>query len=147
MEGQQIPRPSAGGIVVNPGGKLLIVQQHNNSWSFPKGGVNEGEGEYDAALREIREETGLTELELVGSLGSYERYSIGQDGIGETKEWGSRRRTFFLFTTAEELPGAFNDPDGEITAVQFVTLDEALTLLTHPKDKEFLASVRSKIEQ
>lgn len=146
MQGQQIPRNSAGGVVVNPEGKLLVVQQHNNSWSFPKGGVNEGEAELEAALREIREETGLTKLEFEGPLGSYERYSIGLDGIGETKEWGSRKRTFFLFKTTEELSGSFNDPDGEITAVRFVTVDEALALLTHPKDKEFLEKNAAKIK-
>ena len=132
--------------MVNHEGKLLVVQQHNNSWSFPKGGVNEGESEYDAALREIREETGLTELELVCELGSYERYSIGLDGIGETKEGGSRKRTFFLFTTGEELSGAFDDPEGEITAVRFAAADEALALLTHPKDKEFLERNIAKIK-
>jgi len=141
-----IPRASAGGVIINGDGKLLLVQQHNNSWSFPKGGVNEGESELDAALREIREETGLTKLEFVADLGSYERYSIGLDGVGESKEWGSRKRTFFLFKTDEEVAADFNDPDGEVTATRWVSTDEARTLLTHPKDKEFLDSVAPKIK-
>jgi hypothetical protein len=33
-----------------------------------------------------------------------------------------------------------------VTEVRFVSIDEALAMLTHPKDAEFLASVRSKIE-
>ena len=139
------PRPSAGGVIVNAEGKILLVQQHNNSWSFPKGGVNGGESELDAALREIKEETGLTELVYVGPLGSYERYSIGKDGLGETVEWGSRKRTFFLFTTTEPVGSSFTDPDGEVTEVRWVTPDGALALLSHPKDKEFLQSVLPKI--
>jgi putative (di)nucleoside polyphosphate hydrolase len=143
---EQIPRASAGGVIVNPAGQILLVQQHNNSWSFPKGGVNEGESDFDAALREIAEETGLTKLEYVGPLGSYERYSISLDGKSETKDWGSRKRTFFLFKTADPVADGFNDPDGEVTDVRFVSLDEAHELLTHPKDKEFLTSVRAKVE-
>jgi putative (di)nucleoside polyphosphate hydrolase len=140
-----MPKNSSGGIIVNAQGKIVLVEQHNNSWAFPKGGIEEGESEMDAALREVREETGLTELEYLGPLGSYERYSIGRDGTGETKEWGSRKRTFFLFKTTEDIPAGFNDPDGEITAVRWASVDEALNLLTHPKDKEFLESVRPRI--
>lgn len=146
MKGQQIPRASAGGVIINDEGRVLVVQQHNNAWSFPKGGVHEGESELDAALREIREETGLTELELISDLGSYERYSIGLDGVGETKEWGSRKRTFFLFKTNEDVAANFNDLDGEVTDIRWVSTDEAHNLLTHPKDKEFLDSVIPKIK-
>jgi 8-oxo-dGTP pyrophosphatase MutT (NUDIX family) len=141
-----VPRASAGGVIVNGEGNILLVQQHNNSWSFPKGGINEGESEYQAALREIREETGLTKLEFVEPLGSYERYSINLAGTGETKDWGSRKRTFFLFKTSEPLHDGFNDPDGEVTAMRFVSLEQAHELLTHPKDKEFLESITPKIK-
>lgn len=140
------PRASAGGIVTGPEGKIVLVEQHGNSWSFPKGGVEEGESERQAAEREITEETGIGKLQYVKDLGSYERYSLGPDAKTEVKEWGLRRRTFFLFKTAQtDFQG--HDPHGEITAVRWVTLDEALALLTHPKDKEFLSSVRSKIEE
>jgi diadenosine hexaphosphate hydrolase (ATP-forming) len=143
---QHQPRDSAGGIIVNAKGELLLVEQHHNSWTFPKGGIEDGETELEAALREVREETGLGALENCGLLGSYSRYSIGRGGVGETKEWGNRRRTFFLFKALEDIPQGFADPEGEITAVRWVGIDEALSLMTHPKDKEFLESVRGKIE-
>lgn len=139
------PRESAGGIIVNSERKLALVEQHANSWSFPKGGVEEGETPLAAAKREIFEETGLSHLELVGELGSYERYSIGPDGTSENKEWGLRKRTLFLFTTTET---AFRtEPhDKEITQMRWVSVDEALGLLTHEADKAFLESVRAKVE-
>jgi 8-oxo-dGTP pyrophosphatase MutT (NUDIX family) len=139
-------RASAGGIVIGPMGKIVLVEQHGNSWSFPKGGIEAGESERDAAVREIAEETGLNSLEYVCDLGSYVRRSIGRDGTGETEEWPASKRTFFLFKT-QEKDFHEHDPHGEITAVRWVTFDEATVLLTHPKDKEFLSSVRSKIEE
>ena len=137
-------RESAGGIVVNPSKKIVLVEQHGNSWSFPKGGVEAGESRLDAAAREIAEETGLSRLTYVEELGSYARRSIGRDGTEENLEWPETVRTFYLFRTQEE-DFAPHDADGEITGVRWVTVDEALALLTHPKDRQFLESIRSKI--
>jgi bis(5'-nucleosidyl)-tetraphosphatase len=138
------PRESAGGIVLNQDGKMALVHQRANSWSFPKGGIEEGENALQAAKREIAEETGLTDLTLVKELGTYERYSIGQDGVGEQVELGLRKRTLFLFTITE---GELKPQDKEVTNACWVTFDEALALLTHPKDKEFLTSVRDILKE
>jgi 8-oxo-dGTP pyrophosphatase MutT (NUDIX family) len=134
---------AAGGVVVGPDGKIVLVEQHGNSWSLPKGGVEEGESLLSAALREISEETGLNDLQLVGELGSYERKSLGPDGVHETDQWGSRKRTFFLFCTSRE---ALSPRDREVTRTRWATLAEALELLTHPKDQAFLRSVQHEIE-
>ena len=141
---EQYQKESAGGIVRGPDGRVVLVRQHGNSWSFPKGAVEEGESLLDAATREIEEETGITQLELKGELGSFERYSIGKDGTGENAEWGMKKRTLFLFVTDQHALHP-QDPDGEITEVRYVTLEEAQDLLTHPKDREFLRSVWGKI--
>lgn len=137
-------KESAGGIVLGLEGKIVLVEQHGNSWSFPKGRVESGETTLAAAKREIFEETGVSDLELVCELGSYERYSIGKDGTSEKVEDGLRRRTLFLFATNQSDFQA-HDPGGEVTEVRWVTLDEAFTLLTHHKDREFLESVRDVI--
>jgi len=131
--------------VLESGGKMLLVQQHGNSWSLPKGRVEEGESPLQAAKREIFEETGISNLEYIKELGSYERYSIGKDGVSEKVEEGLRKRTVFLFKTTQSNFQT-QDPDGEITAVRWVELGEALALLTHPKDVEFLESVRDRIK-
>jgi 8-oxo-dGTP pyrophosphatase MutT (NUDIX family) len=138
-----IIRASAGGVVVGEGGKIVLVEQHSNTWSLPKGGIEEGESTLEAAVREIREETGLSNLTLLCELGTYVRYSINKEGTGELKNLGLRPRTMFLFKTNDtELLAQ----DSEVTQVRFVTYDEALSLLTHPKDKEFLHSVRGTVE-
>lgn len=130
-------RASAGGIVAGKSGKIALVEQHGNSWSFPKGGIDQGETILETAVREIGEETGLRELVCLGEIGTYERYSIGKDGVHERVELGLRPRTIFLFTTSEENLV----PDGhETTSAGWFSFEDAIARLSHPKDKEFLKS-------
>ncbi len=126
-----------------PDGRIVLVRQHGNSWSFPKGKVEPGESVRDAALREIEEEAGITDLAYVQDLGSYERYSIGPDGVGENKEWGLQKKTFFLFTTNQH---ALHPQDGEISEARYVSIAEAKELLTNPRDREFLESISDTIQ-
>jgi mutator protein MutT len=51
-------------FVVNPVGQVLLVRDHFGYWNLPGGKVEPGEMPAAAAVREIREETGLTIVEI-----------------------------------------------------------------------------------
>jgi 8-oxo-dGTP pyrophosphatase MutT (NUDIX family) len=44
---------------------LLIYSNRNKIWGFPKGHIEPGEDEKDAVLREIKEETGISDLRFI----------------------------------------------------------------------------------
>ena len=71
---------TAGGIIINEYKEVVIVNQNHDSWSLPKGHVEDNETFLETAKREIYEETGLSNIELIKELGSYERYRISLDG-------------------------------------------------------------------
>lgn len=123
---------SAGGIVVNSAGQILIVSQHGTSWSLPKGHIEEGEDPLTAARREIREESGVTQLEFVRDLGSYQRYKISATGGEDSAELKTIH--MFLFNTTEET---LQPIDPENPEARWVEKTEVVELLTHPSDKEF----------
>jgi ADP-ribose pyrophosphatase YjhB (NUDIX family) len=54
---------AAGGVVENTEGGTLVIFRHN-VWDLPKGKIDEGETPEQAAVREVAEETGLTDVKL-----------------------------------------------------------------------------------
>ena len=133
---------SAGGVVENALGEVIVVNQNGNSWSLPKGHIEPGEDALTAAKREIKEESGITSLNLVKELGAYKRYKIGPGGVGEdTSE--SKTITMFFFTTNQKK---LKPTDPENPEARFIPKDKVVELLTHPKDKEFFLSIRSELE-
>ena len=125
---------SAGGVVVNGENRVLVVSQRGDSWSFPKGHIEEGEDAETAARREIYEEAGISELELVKKLGEYQRYKIGKGGMGEDK---SELKTITLFLFRTKAKGELKPIDSHHPEARWVEKEKVTDLLTHPKDKEF----------
>jgi 8-oxo-dGTP pyrophosphatase MutT (NUDIX family) len=128
---------SAGGVVTNSDGKVLVVSQHGTSWSLPKGHIDPGEEALVAARREIYEESGIRDLEFVRELGSYERHKIGVNGGDDRSEL--KVITMFLFRTSAKLLKPV-DPDNP--EAQWVEKSKVALLLTHQKDKEFFRRVK-----
>ena len=68
---------SSGGVVarcLNETVHLLLIRDPYGKWGLPKGHVENGESSREAALREVREETGLTRLDPGPSLGTIDWY-------------------------------------------------------------------------
>lgn len=133
----------AGGVVIGPGGKIAITNQNGNSWSLPKGGVDPGENLKQAAKREIKEETGITNLTFIKKLGTYRRSRIPLDE-GPIDATEIKEITIFLFVTKEhEL--APEDPDNPEAI--WLDIKEVTDYLTHQKDKDFFTSKIVEIEK
>ncbi len=133
---------SAGGVVLNSLGQVLVVNQNGNSWSLPKGHLDAGEDELAAARREIYEESGVKELELVRKLGAYERPRIGLHGGNDPQE--IKRITLFLFRTKQT---ALMSVDPENPEARWVDRDQVAGFLTHAKDKEFYLNILKQLKE
>lgn len=131
---------SAGGVVLNAEGRVLLVSQFGTSWSLPKGHLEEGESPLEAARREIHEESGVSRLELVRPLGSYTRRRLGRDGGEDPSELKTIHLFLFRTDESELAPGDADNPEA-----RWVERERVAGLLTHAKDREFFASILDTI--
>jgi len=99
-------------------------------WEFPKGGVEEGEREVETALRELREETGVTEVELL-------------PGYREPIRYIYRRAEGLVLKQVVYFIGRVKDPTivprrEEVKDYRWATYEEARRLLRHGNARELL---------
>ncbi|EKD23733.1 MAG: NUDIX hydrolase [uncultured bacterium] len=127
---------TAGGVVLNADGDVLIVNQGGVHWSLPKGHIEAGESALVAAQREIGEEAGVDELTLIKELGTYQRYQMNWDGSNNPEEF--KDITLFLFHTKQR---ELHPRDADNPSAKWVPKNEVVYVLTNPKDKEFFFGI------
>lgn len=83
-------RRNAGIVVFNKQHRVLLCKRNDvaDSWQFPQGGIEESETVAQAALRELREETSLTDVVLVKSLDRPARYTFPPHIIKKMQQRG-----------------------------------------------------------
>ena len=78
-------RSGVGIIVLNKENKVFVAKRIDNPknfWQMPQGGVDEGEDYLTAAFRELKEETSITNVELVSELDGFITYNLPDRLLG-----------------------------------------------------------------
>jgi mutator protein MutT len=122
---------SAGGVVVRGEQTLVIVPVRRAAdgsrvLGLPKGHIDPGETPLQAAVREVREETGV-EAEPVRELGEV-RYWYRRDGRSVPKS--------VVFYLLRYRSGDTEDHDEEVEEVRWMALSEACRALTYEGERE-----------
>ncbi|HAP94323.1 MAG TPA: NUDIX hydrolase [Chryseobacterium sp.] len=90
---------AAGGVVINPENKILFIHRLGK-WDLPKGKIEKGESREVAAVREVEEECGISNLQLKDFLNATYHIYTERDGkkILKTTYW------FEMFYAGNETP-------------------------------------------
>jgi len=87
-------RPCAGIVLQNKAGRIFVGERIDmpGAWQMPQGGIDEGEGHEEAALRELEEEIGVkaTDARIMKATADWVYYDLPDHLLG--KVWGGKYR-------------------------------------------------------
>lgn len=100
-QGNDKYRPNVGMVVVNRKGQVLLCRRIDvrfGGWQMPQGGIDEGEDPERAALRELREEIGTDNVDVLGQTKDWFKYEVPTGVARKTwpKEYVGQRQKWFL---------------------------------------------------
>jgi putative (di)nucleoside polyphosphate hydrolase len=144
-------RPNVGVVLFNRQDKVWLGRRigtpgpHN--WQFPQGGVDDGENLYQAALRELAEETGVTSVEFIARTDGWIAYDFTPEIIasGRGRGWAGQKQAWFAlrFTGEDSEIDLEADHKPEFDAWRWAELKEAPDLVVPFKREVYQAVVRA----
>jgi diadenosine hexaphosphate hydrolase (ATP-forming) len=133
-----VPELAAGAILLSGTGAetLLLHQKDEDRWCFPKGHVEAGESLEGAAIREIREETGISDVRLGPEVDevSYRFYRPGERrNVHKTVVY------FVAFTEERSV-----HPEPTFDRAEWVDLATARERVMYPADRDVIDALRGR---
>lgn len=122
------------GTIIIENNKVLLIQQTDNAWGFPKGHIENNETEQETAIRETKEETNL-DVEIISNKKYIINYKINNEIDKEV--------VLFL---AKKTPDKIKKQDEEIKNIRWVDLNQAFDIITYENTKDIYKEVLKDIK-
>lgn len=133
-------RPSVYGIIRNSGKICICKTKSTGKIWFPGGGIDRGESRMTALRREIKEETGLADVQIGNLIGSFENFFYRQP----TDEAMHAFLFFYECATDEwDLYGNDKVNDGEATDFQWIEMNQLRKKDLTDLNEELFQMIRS----
>jgi putative (di)nucleoside polyphosphate hydrolase len=101
-------RPCAGIIVLNDNNQIFAGRSNKEfekNWQMPQGGIEENENAFDAAMRELHEETGIKNIDLLKQTDDWIYYDVPEKNLPsrwQGKYIGQKQKWFLVRFTGDE---------------------------------------------
>ncbi|MBS0235164.1 MAG: RNA pyrophosphohydrolase [Proteobacteria bacterium] len=100
-DGQDQYRPGVGIVLLNDEGQVFVGHRNassQNPWQLPQGGIQKGESAHEAALRELMEELGTNNVEVIAESNGWFSYDVPEANAVEawSGRWKGQRQKWFV---------------------------------------------------
>ncbi len=132
-------RPNVAMIVLSPAyperKEVFIAQRNDISgvWQFPQGGIDEGEEVKEALFRELEEEIGTKDVEIIAEYPEWISYDFPDKIAKKMKPYKGQRQRYFLVKLNEGAAIKLDTKHPEFDEYKFVDVDEVLQYTAHFK--------------
>ena len=122
-------RNGVGIIVLNSKNKIFVgkrIDNPNNFWQMPQGGIDKNEDNYEAALRELQEETGIKSVSLIKEIDGFISYNLPDNLLGiiwKGKYKGQKQKWFVMKFTGKDSEININTKKPEFLDWKWIDLE------------------------
>ncbi|TEY02416.1 RNA pyrophosphohydrolase [Campylobacter sp. US33a] len=115
--------------------KVLVAKRNDmdNVWQFPQGGIDKGESPRSALLRELQEEIGTNEVEIIAEYPKWLQYDFPSKVAKKMYPYDGQSQKYFLVRLKPKAKIDLNTKHPEFDAYDFVNIKQVFEMINHFK--------------
>jgi len=139
MESPKRYRPNVAAVIVSakyPFQCQLFIASRSDiegAWQFPQGGIDEGETPQEALYRELEEEIGTGDVEIIAEYPEWLQYDFPQKIAQKMYPFDGQSQKYFLVRLKKDAKIDIATKEPEFCDFKFVSLEEVFDFITYFK--------------
>ena len=128
------------GVFINKEGFVLVGERNNEigQWQFPQGGVDEGETPVEAIIREMREEVGCQNFDILKTSPTLTYYDFPPNSIAKiASHYVGQKQYWFLLKFKDDEQPSLDQSDNELRAFKWSSINEVIENVIYWKKEAY----------
>lgn len=148
VENEKNYRPNVAAIVLSSSYpfecKIFIAKRSDmdNIWQFPQGGIDKGESVKNALFRELKEEIGTDEVEIIAEYPEWLSYDFPSKIVKKMYPYDGQIQKYFLVRLKHGATININTKHPEFDDYQFVSVKQIFEMINHFKKNIYVKVIK-----